>query len=231
MEFIIEIYNFLIDINQYILGVPEGITYALFGIKKKKRKAKRALAEAKRKMEEAFNQPNGLDSIPQDTAQLGVADTSELIDGEAVVGEDIPNVPHIPEFPYLGKQIILNSGRLHLNANTDFILINSAKSVSLAAPGSVNVDTEGAFIVNANVVKLGIGDESDHPLVHGDKLIEIFNELAASLQKVQEALALSEDSSSAPIAGCRTAASHIRALVKIFDSTIETLVSKQNFTK
>ena len=130
MEFIIEIYNFLIDIHQYILGVPEGITYALFGIKKKKRKAKRALAEANKKMEEAFNQPNGLDSIPQDSAQLGGADTAELIDGEAVVGEDIPNVPYIPEFPYLGKQIILNSGRLHLNANTDFILINSAKSVS-----------------------------------------------------------------------------------------------------
>jgi len=231
MEFIIEIYNFLIDIHQYILGVPEGITYALFGIKKKKRKAKRALKEAEKKMDEAFNQPNGLDSIPQDQAQLGGADTSELIDGEVVVGEDIPNVPHIPEFPYLGKQIILNSGRLHLNANTDFILINSAKSVSLAAPGSINVDTEGGFIVNANVIKLGIGEESDHPLVYGDVLIEIFNEFAASLQKVQEGLELAEDSSSAPIAGCRTAASHIKALVKILDSTIETLTSKQNFTK
>ena len=231
MEFIIEIYNFLIDTYQYIFGIPEGITYALFGIRKKKRRAKRAIAEAKRKMDEAFNDPNGLDSIPQDTAQLGGADTSELIDGEAVVGEDIPNVPHIPEFPYLGKQIILNSGRLHLNANTDFILINSAKSVSLAAPGSINVDTEGAFIVNANVIKLGIGDEADHPLVYGDVLIEIFNELATSLQKVQEGLDLAEDSSSAPIAGCRTAASHIKALVKILDSTIETLTSKQNFTK
>ncbi len=231
MEFIIEIYNFLIDIHQYIFGIPEGITYALFGIKKKKRKAKRALKEAEKKMDEAFNQPNGLDSIPQDQAQLGGADTSELIDGEVVVGEDIPNVPHIPEFPYLGKQIILNSGRLHLNANTDFILINSAKSVSLAAPGSINVDTEGGFIVNANVIKLGIGEESDHPLVYGDVLIEIFNEFAASLQKVQEGLELAEDSSSAPIAGCRTAASHIKALVKILDSTIETLTSKQNFTK
>ena len=83
MEFIIEIYNFLIDIHQYILGIPEGITYALFGIKKKKRKAKKALAEANKKMEEAFNQPNGLDSIPQDTAQLGGA-YPELIDGELV---------------------------------------------------------------------------------------------------------------------------------------------------
>tara|TARA_X000001388_G_C2197343_1_gene109855 strand:- start:136 stop:831 length:696 start_codon:yes stop_codon:yes gene_type:complete len=231
MEFIIEIYNFLIDTCQYIFGIPEGITYALFGIRKKKKKAKKEFRKAQRKMDEAFNDPNGLDSIPQDEAQLGGADTSELIDGEAVVGEDIPNVPHIPEFPYLGKQIILNSGRLHLNANTDFILINSAKSVSIAAPGSVNVDTEGAFIVNANVIKLGIGEESDHPLVYGDVLIEIFNELAASLQKVQEALALAQDSSSAPIDGCKVASTHLKSLVKILDSTIETLTSKQNFTK
>ena len=128
MEFIIEIYNFLIDIHQYILGVPEGITYALFGIKKKKKRAKRAIAKAQKDIDQALNQPNGLDSIPTDN--LEGPDTSELIDGEPKVGEDIPNVPFIPQFPYLGKQIILNSGRLHLNANEDFILINSIGGIA-----------------------------------------------------------------------------------------------------
>jgi hypothetical protein len=228
MEFIIEIYNLLIDLYQQFFGVPEGITYALFGSKKRK-KAKRAIAKAQKDIDQALNQPNGLDSIPTDN--LEGPDTSELIDGEPKVGEDIPNVPFVPQFPYLGKQIILNSGRLHLNANEDFILINSKKSISLGAPGSINVDTDGGFIVNAKSIKLGIGDESDHPLVYGDVLLEIFSQMSQQLQKVQLSLALAEDSTSAPILACKNAATHFKGFIKILDTSIETLNSKQNFTK
>ena len=36
MEFILEIYNLIIELSQYLFDIPEGISYAIFGIKKKK---------------------------------------------------------------------------------------------------------------------------------------------------------------------------------------------------
>ena len=228
MEFIIEIYNLLVELFQYSFGIPEGITYAIFGIKKKKKKAKKALAKANREIEAGLSQAN-LDSIPSDTG--GNVPQTEIVDGEAQAGKDDPAVPFKPQFPYLGRQIILNSGRLHLNAADDFILINSTKSISLAAPGSVNVDTEGGFVVNAGTIKLGIGDQAEHPLVYGDVLAEILLKFTVQMQKVQKFLELSVDSSGAPISGNTQAGTALKTLVKDVDNLSQQLLSTKNFTQ
>jgi DNA replication initiation complex subunit (GINS family) len=224
INIIIDIYNFLVDLYQNIPGIPEGVTYAIFGIKKKKKKAKRELAK--------------LDNIPgiegpqvSDGPNVTTEGTEFVTDSNVIPGTDTPEVPYIPSFPYEGAQIILNSDRLHLNAKNDFILLNSKKSISLAAPGSINVDTEGTFIVNANKIRLGIGEQANHPLVKGDKLQELFISCATFFQKVAEAIEEAEDSIGGKQADQKIASKNLSQLSKTILTVLPDIVSNQNFTK
>ena len=224
INIIIDIYTFLVDLYQNIPGIPEGVTYAIFGIKKKKKKAKKELAK--------------LDNIPgiegpqvSDGPNVTTEGTEFITDSNVIPGTDTPEVPYIPSFPYEGAQIILNSDRLHLNAKNDFILLNSKKSISLAAPGSINVDTEGTFIVNANKIRLGIGEQANHPLVKGDKLQELFISCATFFQKVAEAIEEAEDSIGGTSATDKIASKNLSQLSKTILTVLPDIVSNQNFTK
>ena len=228
MEFILEIYSIIIELSQYLFDIPEGISYALFGIKKKKKKAKKALRKAETQISSAMKSAN-LDSIPNPSSPN--APRTETIDGNSISGLDLPSVPFKPEYPYRGKQIILNSGRLHLNANSDFILLNSKKSISLGAPGSINIDTDGGFIVNAGKIKLGIGDASEEPLVKGNVLNQIITLLNIGLQNAANGLKNAEDAAGRKILGCEIAAEDLQSAAKQMDSLRTSLLSKQNFTK
>ena len=86
------------------------------------------------------------------------------------------NVPFAPAFPYNGNQIIIDSGRIMLNAKDDAILILGNKTIGLSSPGSINLDTDTSVIVNSPKIKLGIGIDSDHPLVKGDVLVDLLND-------------------------------------------------------
>jgi hypothetical protein len=224
INIIIDIYTFLVDLYQNIPGIPEGVTYAIFGIKKKKKKAKKELAK--------------LDTIPgiegpqvSDDPNVTTEGTEFITDSNVIPGTDTPEVPYIPSFPYEGAQIILNSDRLHLNAKNDFILLNSKKSISLAAPGSINIDTEGTFIVNANKIRLGIGEQANHPLVKGDKLQELFISCATFFQKVAEAIEDAEDSIGGKSATDKIASKNLSQLSKTIITVLPDIVSNQNFTK
>ena len=227
-EFIINIYNFLVDLYQHIPGIPEGVTYAIFGIKKKKKKAKKALASANQQIEESLAQAN-IDDIDGPNAET---EGLELVtDENAIPGTDTPEVPYLPQFPYTGNQIILNSDRLHLNAKNDFILLNSKKSISLAAPGSINIDSEGSFIVNANKIKLGIGEQSNSPLVKGDKLQELLVSCAQFFQLISEAIEDAEDSIGGKQADQKIASKNLSQLSKTIITALPNIISTQNFTK
>lgn len=227
-EFIINIYNFLVDLYQHIPGIPEGVTYAIFGIKKKKKKAKKALASANQQIEESLAQAN-IDDIGGPNAET---EGLELVtDENAIPGTDTPEVPYLPQFPYTGNQIILNSDRLHLNAKNDFILLNSKKSISLAAPGSINIDSEGSFIVNANKIKLGIGEQSNSPLVKGDKLQELLVSCAQFFQLISEAIEDAEDSIGGKQADQKIASKNLSQLSKTIITALPNIISTQNFTK
>jgi hypothetical protein len=84
----------------------------------------------------------------------------------------IPPIP-TPAFPYIGNQIIIDSGRVTINSKDDMAFILAKKSVGISADSSVNIDTKGTFIVNAQEIRLGIGDDSEHPLVKGDILVQL----------------------------------------------------------
>ena len=83
---------------------------------------------------------------------------------------------------YSSPQVLINSGRLVLNAKEDSILLGAAKSINLNSQYSVNVDSEYSFVVNSPNVLLG-DKEATEPLLKGDITIELLSELVGELQK------------------------------------------------
>lgn len=83
---------------------------------------------------------------------------------------------------YSSPQILINSGRLVLNANTDNILLSSAKSINLNSQYSVNIDSQDRFVVNSPNILLGDKDATE-PLLKGDITIELLSELVDELRK------------------------------------------------
>ena len=86
----------------------------------------------------------------------------------------------VPE--YSSPQILINSGRLVLNAKEDSILLSAAKSINLNSQYSVNVDSEYSFVVNSPNILLG-DKEATEPILKGDITIELLSELVGELQK------------------------------------------------
>lgn len=86
----------------------------------------------------------------------------------------------VPE--YSSPQVLINSGRLVLNAKEDNILLSAAKSINLNSQYSVNVDSKYSFVVNSPNILLG-DKEATEPLLKGDITIELLSELVGELQK------------------------------------------------
>ena len=83
---------------------------------------------------------------------------------------------------FANPQVIINSGRLVFNANSDSILLSSAKSINLNSQDSVNIDSKNSFIVNSPNILLGDKDATE-PLLKGDITIELLSELVDEMRK------------------------------------------------
>jgi hypothetical protein len=140
-------------------------------------------------------------------------------------------VQYQPAFPYIGNQIIIDSDRVMINCKEDMALILAKKAVGISADSSVNIDTKGTFVVNANKIKLGIGDDSEHPLVKGDVLIDLLKEMASSLDDVATWLKKVPDTDGFENTGVRGAGSEFGAIVTKINNKLEDLISKKNFTQ
>ncbi len=98
-----------------------------------------------------------------------------------------PIDPPVLPSEYDKKQIILNSGRLVLNASVDHILLSSEKTINLNSTLSVNIDARSGFIVQTPSVYLG-DTQNAQPLVLGNDLVELLTELITDLNSLTDSL-------------------------------------------
>jgi len=85
---------------------------------------------------------------------------------------------------YIGKQVIINSGRLIFNTTEDHLLLSSAKSISLSSLSTVNIDAS-EVVMQTEKIYLG-SKNAKEPLLLGDATTTLLNELidiVASLLK------------------------------------------------
>ena len=87
----------------------------------------------------------------------------------------------------MGKQVILNSGRLLFNSTQDHILLSSAKSINLNAVESVNIDAATKTVIQTPELYLG-GIETAQPVVLGNDLVDLLRKVLWDLDFLTGAL-------------------------------------------
>ena len=85
-----------------------------------------------------------------------------------------------------GEQIILNSGRLVLNAKTDSILLSSFDTINLNSAGSVNIDSPKT-VIQSNEVSLGDLNAKES-LILGDTFLNDLSKLLSQMITLSSAL-------------------------------------------
>jgi len=133
-----------------------------------------------------------------------------------------------PKFPYIGEQIIINSGRVTLNSKDDSIFLFGKKAIGFSSAGTINFDSDDKFIVNSPQIYLGLN--SVEPLVKGNQLELILNDLLDSLNNLGNKLLFAQDSNGIFLTSVMTASKTLVADIKRLRPLIKDIKSNQNFT-
>lgn len=97
-----------------------------------------------------------------------------------------------PEFPYLGNQAIISSGRVVNHSYDDFIFLFGKKGVSVSSPASFTVDANERTILASPKVELGYQAETKgEPVLLGSttvrelgRVLVAINELSTAINKL-----------------------------------------------
>ena len=207
--------EFILDI---LFNYPEGISFALFGAIKKAKKAKKLI----RQMEEqglpeldALKSEEETDDIPQFDNSIFRTPINSSAPGATL---------YKPEFPYRGKQIIIDSDRVLLNAKDDSVFIVGDKAVGISSGGTFNIDSDDKTIINSPQIDLGLNAEE--AAIKGDTLVKVFNEylLGINLLVVPQ-LKSATDAEGAVIAGVQRAGEALEALTSMLNEDIKASLS------
>lgn len=170
-----------------------------------------------------------VENINNDISSIWMASTQQIpINVASSLYNSYSSPPDTPD-QYAGSQIIINSDRVVLNSKTDHIMLSSAKSVSLNAVDSVNIDTK-EHIVDADSILLGSKDATEH-LMLGDTTVDmlgkILDEIIALSNTFQTYISLPAGS---PVSNINAQAVATSTLLNLYKNQLKTLLSTQNKT-
>lgn len=135
---------------------------------------------------------------------------------------------------YVGNQVILNAGRLYLNAKEDSILLSAKKSVGLNAK-TVNVDGEDYICLDADKIYLGKGARAaklpKEPVILGTQLENWLNSLLDSLDRLSSALTTASAVSGGPVTQLNAAGPALQATVTSLRTQIKQFKSTKVYTE
>lgn len=142
-------------------------------------------------------------------------------------------VSYVPEPPekYKGKQLILISDRVLLNASSDSILIFAKKAVAISSAGTLNFDSDGQCIIGSPNIYLGLN--ASEPLLLGNMTVQWLTELLDKLDKLTAAMSKQTQNiggNDVPHTEINIPATDLNEKIKELQSKINTLKSKNNFT-
>ena len=142
---------------------------------------------------------------PEDSTEEGWIPLSENINKDLgsiflTSTQNIPLNTDINSFPaissetpntigtYNKNQIILSSGRLVLNTNSDHLILNSKKSISISSIEDIGLySKKGNINLQSDLIKLGSTD-ANQSLILGDSFIKDFDYLLQSLSILCDSL-------------------------------------------
>ena len=133
-----------------------------------------------------------------------------------------------PDFPYLGEQIIITSGRVTLNSKDDSVFLFGKKAIGFSSAGTINFDSDDKVIINAPQIYLGL--EAKEPLVKGKALETLLTDLLDSLEELGEKLMLAVDSNGVYLTTITTSGRSLQRSIKRVKSNLKSIKSTKNFT-
>ena len=133
-----------------------------------------------------------------------------------------------PDFPYLGEQIIINSGRVILNSKDDSVFLFGKKAIGFSSAGTINFDADEKVIVNAPEIYLGIG--ATEPLVKGTQLTIMLDDILDALRVLSAQLSGTQDSNGVGITNIITASDSLAKSVGRIKGRMKDITSNQNYT-
>ena len=171
---------------------------------------------------------------PEDSTEEGWIPLSENINKDLgsiflTSTQNIPLNTDINSFPaissetpntigtYNKNQIILSSGRLVLNTNSDHLILNSKKSTSISSIEDIGLySKKGNINLQSDLIKLGSTD-ANQSLILGDSFIKDFDYLLQSLNILCDSLTSEPTLGPASIAASSTKIA-IEKILKNMDS-------------
>jgi hypothetical protein len=131
---------------------------------------------------------------------------------------------------YSKPQILLNSGRIVLNANQDHVLLSAAKSINLNSQDSVNIDSKNKIVINSPQIYLGSKDATE-PLLLGNKTIDLLRDVLLAFQATLNQLqVLTSLPPGAPFAPLNVQSAVSNQTISKALASLETLKSPNNKT-
>ena len=133
------------------------------------------------------------EDINKDLSSIYLTSTQTLPLTPSISNYDSYNSPPEKVNNFSGKQIMLNSGRLVLNANSNHLLLSAEKSINLNTLGSVNIDSKNDTIIKVGKdSKILLGDKgATESVILGDKFLTDLQVFLQEMVKLSSALVAS----------------------------------------
>jgi hypothetical protein len=96
---------------------------------------------------------------------------------------------YTPQFPYVGNQAIITSGRVTIHSYDDFIFLFGKKGVAISSPYTFTVDATERTIIASSKIELGYQAERvGEPLLLGKTTAQQLGRLLDAIQNLSDAL-------------------------------------------
>ena len=96
---------------------------------------------------------------------------------------------YTPQFPYLGNQVIITSGRVTHHSYDDFIFLFGKKGVSISSPATFTVDADERTIIASPKIELGYqAERRGEPILLGRTTAIQLGFLLDAIQNLSNAL-------------------------------------------
>jgi hypothetical protein len=173
------------------------------------------------------------ENINQDLGSIyfGTTQVIPITVGSSNYDSYTSNPPTIPN-QYSGSQVIINSGRVLINSQTDHVMLSSGLSINLNAAQSVNIDTDN-IVVQSNKMYLG-SKEANEPLLLGNATVDVLNSLIDVLKQFLDITGnpsiMISTPAATPLAPLNAISQTISNSLSLIQRDLESIKSKDNFT-
>jgi len=161
-----------------------------------------------------------VEDINNDDTSIYLTSTQKIpLEAASTSYSSYSSTPPTTPNEYIGKQLILNSGRLVFNTTEDHLLLSSTKTVNINALNGFNIDTPQS-IIKSNQILLG-GPNATEPLLKGNTTVALLSELTVQLTALTTAL-----QSLAPFPTVTAATAQLIPWLQAFQLRLETTKSQ-----